>query len=376
MKKRLIIIGFLIPILFVLAFRIYVITHSTDIDPIDDTDLLLVRPDVAATNNAYQVFTNAMSLIYLPEEYDLDDYLWDVSEDVELSQEKIISLIESNSMVFAAIKDGTKREYCFKETASQSPILVRDFMQLHIMLLIKVKVLMDTAKLNEALDAARLSLRLGYLYEKDAEYVVDALAGITMIERSLFYIEEITDQRHLSSDIIPKLVKQLSELEDLRTGLENGYKSEYSFVANEVINQLTAVTTHKSSAMGVIQAITGKNYVFKPNATKKMLAEHWRHQINNLNNPGSVQLQQDTHDYKLPTGSIRKILFFLKENSVGKIFISLASLSDFSETHKHFYATEKSASDLKTKLLLKQQTPFRIHRFSIFNKIKTIALRF
>jgi hypothetical protein len=55
MKKAWIIYMIVMPILVVLGLRFYVSLHSRDIDPIDDTDLVLVRPVISAENNAYPV---------------------------------------------------------------------------------------------------------------------------------------------------------------------------------------------------------------------------------------------------------------------------------------------------------------------------------
>lgn len=331
----------LIPILIVLGFRLYVITHSSDIEPVDDTDLLLVRPDIPATNNAYQIFASATNLLYLPEGYDLGGFLWGDTNEVVVLQEPITSVLESNMMLIATLNEGCRKEFCVSTPPLQSSILPREFIQMHLVLLANAKIQMDSGNINEAFESALISLRFGYLVQKDAEYIIDALAGVCMIERSLACIEKITDQPDLPLDKVTELITTLSQLEDLRKGLENGYKSQYSPVASEMIDQLNIVK--------------GRGYIFKPNATKKILAEYWRRQINNLNNPDSVQIQHGALEYQLPKGFIRNRIFLLGENSVGKIFLSLATANDFSHIHKEIYSTETEVSDLKAKLLLKQQ---------------------
>ena len=355
MKKRWIILVLLIPILLVLGFRLYVMTHSSDIAPVDDSDLLLVRPDVPVKNNAYQVFTNAIDLLYVPEEYDLAEYLWCDSNEVSVSQEQITELLNKNKMLIAMIDDGVQREFCFRETLFELDIPIRKFLDIHLVLLAKIKELMDDRKFYEALDIARISLRFGYLVEKDAECFVEALAGITMLQRSLICIDELTNQYNFTQDQMSLLIKDLSKMKDLRIGMESSYRGQYSYAINESLDLIDSISKrHKSSSP--VQFLTGRDYAFKPNTTKKVLAEYWRRQIYNLKNPDHMQeMQYDSEKYRVPNEFITKMAFLFDENSIGKIFLSLNMLSDLSDHHEEVYKTEKMVSGLKTKLLLRQQ---------------------
>lgn len=353
MKKAWIIYTLVMPILVVVALRIYVSLHSQDIDPIDDSDLLLVRPVIAAKDNAYPVFANATNVFYLPEAYDLLAYLCEPTTGAKITQEEIVSLLESNKLFFAAIQDGAQRNFCFRDSPLQAPMAADELLQMNLVLLIKARRQMEAGNANEALDTVLLSLRLGQLVGRDAEYIVEALAGLTIISRTLFYAEKLAEHETVTPNRITKLLTQLGELENLKTGFENGSKTEYAWAVNDGINRVDTLSQN-NLAFRLARKAVGENYVFKPNTTKKVLAAYWRRQIEKLNNPDKVLPPFDTLEYELPQGRIQRTLFFLQENSVGRILLSVALLGDVSypETIR---STEEKVIAIKKKLLLKQK---------------------
>jgi hypothetical protein len=169
----------------------------------------------------------------------------------------------------------------------------------------------------------------------------------------LSYAEQIAEQEHLAADRIAKLIKQLGELQNLKTGFENGSKTEYLLVVKEGIDKVNTISQQNRMFRFAKKAI-GENYVFKPNTTKKVLAAYWRRQIDKLNNPDKILAPQDTLQYRLPKGYIRKALFFLEENSIGRILISVAMVGDVSYPETISSAEEK-ASAIKKKLLAKKK---------------------
>lgn len=353
MKKAWILYTLVMPILVVLGLRVYVSLHSRDIDPIDDSDLLLVRPAIAAKDNAYPVFANATNAFYLPEEYDLLAYLCEPTTDVKITPEQIASLLESNKLFFAAMQDGARRDFCFRESPLQSPVLASVLVQMNLVLLTKARRSMDAGKPNEALDTVLLSLRVGQLVGRDAEYIVEAMAGLTIISQSLCYAEQLAEHEAVTPDRITKLITQMGELENLKTGYENGSKTEYLLVVKEGLDRVDALSKNNLAFKFARKAV-GENYVFKPNTTKKVLAAYWRRQIEKLNNPDKVLAPFDNLKYGLPQGRIQRTLFFLEENSVGRILLSVALLGDVSYPETIASAEEK-ASVIKKKLLLRQK---------------------
>ena len=354
--KNWLIVVVLVPLLAAVAFRGYMFAHRSDIGPIDDLDLLLIRPDIAPEDNAYPVFASATNVLHLPEEYKLNDFLWGDTNEVVFSHEQIVALLETNTILIATISTGLNKEFCFRDNSLQAPILAREFSQMHTLLLTKVKVLLDAGKLDDAFDAALSSLRFGYLIQKDAEYIIEALSGIAMIQRSLIFIEKIIEQYKPPAVKRLALIEQLSNFENLRLGMENGYKGEYLVQANEVTRLLEFNQTRHKGFKPVLKIIS-KDYVFKPNATKKILADRWRRQIYNLNHPECVKVQQGTRDYEFPEGFLKSHLFCLKENSVGKIFLFVTAVGDFSGAHDEIYSAEIKVLELKKKLSLDLMLP-------------------
>jgi hypothetical protein len=212
---------------------------------------------------------------------------------------------------------------------------------------------MEAGKPNEALDAVLLSLRLGQLVGRDAEYIIEALAGLTIISQSVSYAEQLAEHEAVTPDRIATLITQMGELENLKIGFVNGSKTEYLLVVKEGIDRVETISQQNVMFRFAKKAI-GENYVFKQNATKKVLAEYWRRQIDKLNNPDKILAPQDTLQYRLPKGYIRKALFFLEENSIGRILISVAMVGDVSYPETISSAEEK-ASAIKKKLLAKKK---------------------
>lgn len=100
-----------------------------------------------------------------------------------------------------------------------------------------------------------------------------------------------------------------------------------------------------------------RDYVFKPNATKKVLAEYWRDQIDQLNHPEEIRLCLDMREYQVPVGLLQKIRFALGENSLGKALLMMCSIAEESVAHETETAhkTEKEVLALEKKLLSRQR---------------------
>jgi hypothetical protein len=363
MKKGLIIFVLLLPIILVLWFYIHVNTHSQDIPPIDDSDLLWVQPVIPATNNAFHVFTNAAQVLCLSEKNDDDlyTYLWDEEaseESKKASRQEIASLIESNRLFFALVSEGLQRDHFFiLEETNELAQSSMDLMKMNEVMLAKIKLLTEAGKVDEALDTAMLGLRLGELLERDGQRMIDALIGISIISRSLGFIEKIADLGTVSRDREEKLLKQLHQLKRLRTGLENGYKGYYTLLVNEVIGSMATIRYKTMTSHGARKFIR-KDYVFKPNATKKVLVEYWRDQIDRLKYPEKKnRIPLDMSECRSPKGRLQTIRFALGENSLGKALLMMSSIAEESVAHETETAhkTEEEVLALEKKLLSRQR---------------------
>jgi len=358
MKKGLIISALLFPVILVLLFYIHVNNNCYDIPPIDDSDLLWVQPVISATNNAFYVFTNAAQVLCRSEkdEEALDTYLWD-QEASEASkkeaQEQVASLVESNKLFFALVNEGLQKEhFLILEDTNELALSSMDMMEMNKVMLAKTKLLTEAGKVDEALDIALSSLRLGELLERDAQRMIDALAGLSIISRSLHFIDKIIDSGSVSSGREEKLLKQLDSLKKLRTGAENSYKNYYTLLVNEVIGSM-ATSRYKAMTSHGARKFIRKDYVFKPNATKKVLAEYWRDQIDQLNHPEKIRLCLDMREYQVPVGFLQKTRFALGENSLGKALLMMCSIAEESIAHETETAhkTEEEVLALEKKLL-------------------------
>jgi hypothetical protein len=363
MKKGLIISVLLLPVILVSFFYIHVNRHSYDIPPIDDADLLVVRPVMPATNNAYHVFTNAAQVLCLSEKYrdEIYDYLWSEEpseKSKSVTQEQMASLVESNKLFFSFMCEGVQRDHCVIENAQESPLSMSDVIEMNEMMLVKIKFLMEAGKVDEALDTAMISLRFGELLERDAQDSSPALAGISIISSVLAFVDKIMERGTVTPDREEKLLKQLQRIKRLRTGLENGYKAYYSFVVNEIIGSMETARYKAMASRGATKLIR-KNYAFKPNSTKKVLAEYWRDQIERLKYPEKEnRIPLDMSEYQMPKGWLQKTRFALGQNCVGKGLLVMCAITGNSIAHETEAAhkTEEKISVLEKKLLSRQQT--------------------
>jgi hypothetical protein len=361
MKKGLIISALLFPVILVLLFYIHVNRHCYDIAPIDDSDLLWVQPVIPATNNAFYVFTNAAQVLCLSEknEDDLYTYLRDEEASEErkkVAQQEIALLIESNRLFFASVSEGLQSSHCFIDDSAGSARLTMDLMKMNEMMLAKMKLLTEAGKVDEALDTALLSLRLGELLERDAYDNFIVRAGLYVISRSLDLIDKIIDRGSVSPDREEKLLKQLEKVKRLRTGLENSYKARYSFLVKEIIGSELGVSL-ATPGIHIPEKLIRKDYVFKPNKTKKVLVEYWRGEIERLNNPEKkIWAHLDMSEYQEPQGLVEEIRFALSENSIGKRLIELCTHSgDAVSNSEEAYKTEEEVLALEKKLLSRRQ---------------------
>jgi hypothetical protein len=105
-----------------------------------------------------------------------------------------------------------------------------------------------------------------------------------------------------------------------------------------------------------------KNYAFKPNATKKVLAEYWRDQIDRLKYPEKKsRAPLDMSEYQMPEGWLQKTRFALGQNCVGKGLLVMCAIAGNSIAHETEAAhkTEGEVLALEKKLLSKSEKAVR-----------------
>ena len=347
-----IVVGVTAVFFLLLCFLPHILSlFSSDIAPIDDSDLQLKKITILQDENAYYDLIKLEDTIYIPEEKDdlildhLSDKIWDEEFVKEILSENKEAL---GYFSVAASKSSFQDPACADpkeisiDTALPSLNVWRKMSHISA---IQALSLTKQGKDKEAFDEAFNSIRIGQKIQESQVPLIEYLVAMEMKKVGMETIQKMIVSSELSSEELKKYVRDMDEFYENEEGLVIALKGEYH-ISTKALDLITPGYSYKlnEEQKKLIKETSLYDFYFQPNKTKLYLAENIRKNIENISKPYSET--EIVEISELASSSPIKLYF--TENAVGKVLLDI-STSNFDSVIK-----KKCEADLivsTTKLL-------------------------
>ena len=327
MKKLIFFIGVFILLTF-LGF-VYFIFRFRDIPRVDDSDLLLSKVEIPKEENAYYFLKEAVSKIYIPNDKIkvIDDIVYKNAWDKEFVEE----LLEKNKDVFEIFEKATEYNYfqfpdfdpiSYSSLSSKSKNFALRLSDLSKLVIIKSKYLIKEGKEKEALDLIFGLIKIGHMIKEG--FIHDSIIysfGAQTKKYGLKALIEAVPYLYLSKEESKNYINRLKNFKGNKEGLIRAIKGDYmNFLKEKEVVEENLKNEFKKNNF-IARFINFPDYIifayfsYKPNETKKLIADLYRDVIDKAN--------KDCYEIKieklLPENLIGKMIYDKKIANVYKL---------------------------------------------------------
>lgn len=337
MKKiKRIIIGIII-IIVTIIFLPYILNLLTsDIDPIDDSDLNLQVIPISDKDNAYFDLIKIKDILYEPEGKEkeildmVDNNVWD---------QKLAEEIISNNQEAFELFSLAARKPKFQNPILANPENLNSYTELPPAYSwrkiaqfssIKALYLLKQNKNQESIQEALNSVYIGQKIQESHPSMIEYLIAMLMKEIGLESVQEIVSSSDFSTNELKKYASDMVNFYENEAGFNFINKGEYyvfrsniDVILNGDYNILKYYTDERNKD---ISKNLKSNYYFRPNETKNLFADYARRKIENANkfcnNIENIKYQRlDSSPY---------LKMYLTENAIGKtLFYTMANSKSY-----------------------------------------------
>lgn len=293
MKKLIFFIG----VFILLTFLGFVYFIFRDIPKVDDSDLLLSKVEIPEEENAYYPLKEAVSKIYIPPEKikAIDEIVYKDTWDKEFIEE----LLEKNKEVFEIFKKATEYNYfqfpyldtiSYISLSNESKNFALRLSDLSKLVIIKSKYLIKEGKEKEALDLIFGLIKIGHMIEEGFihDSIIYSFGAQTKKHGLKALIEEIP-YLHLSREESNNYINKLENFKGNKDGLIRALKGDYmNFLKEKEVVEENLRNEFKKNNF-IARFINFPDYIifayfsYKPNETKKLIADLYREGIDKAN---------------------------------------------------------------------------------------------
>jgi len=325
MKKLIFFIGFFI----FLTFLGFVYFIFRDIPRVDDSDLLLSKVEIPKEENAYYPLKEAIGKIYIPPEKikAIDDIVYKDIWDKKFVEE----LLEKNKDVFKIFKKASEYNYfqfpdldpiSYISLSSESKNFAVRLSDLSKLVIIKSKYLIKEGKEKEALDLIFGLIKIGHIIEEGLlhDSIIYSFGAQTK-KYGLKALMNVVPYLHLSKEESKNYINRLENFKGNKEGLIRALKGDYmNFLKEKEVIEENLRNEFKKNNF-IARFINFPDYIifayfsYKPNETKKLIAELYRDVIDKSN--------KDCYEIKIeklfPENLIGKMIYDRKIANVYKL---------------------------------------------------------
>lgn len=336
MKKiKKIIIGIIILIVLVILFPFILNLFTSDIDPIDDSDLSLQVITISDEENSYYDLIKIEDVLYQPEER--REEIIDMTEGRAWDEKLAEEIIFKNKEAFELFSLATKKsKYQNPNLAIPENInLYTEFTAMSSWRImseyssIRALYLSRQGKDKEAIEEALNSLYIGQKIQDSQVSLLEYLVAISIKERGLETVQKIIASADLDNIELKKYVSELKQFYENENGFIAVSKGEYnvgSLSIDALVNGDFDVFKYSTEEQNKDMAKKlNNNYYFRPNKTKALFASYARKKIKNANqfcnNIENVEIKR-----LAPTSYLE---MYISENLVGKVLNDIIANSSF-----------------------------------------------
>jgi hypothetical protein len=293
MKKLIFFVG----VFILLTFLGFVYFIFRDIPRVDDSDLLLSKVEIAKEENAYYPLKEAVSKIYIPNDKIkvIDEIVYKDTWDKEFIEE----LLGKNKDVFEIFEKAEEYNYfqfpdldpiSYISLSSESKNFALRLSDLSKLVIIKSKYLIKEGKEKEALDLIFGLIKIGHMIEEGFihDSVIYSFGAQTKKYGLKALIEEVP-YLYLSREETKNYINKLENFKGNKEGLIRAIKGDYmNFLKEKEVIEENLKNEFKKNNF-IARFINFPDYIifayfsYKPNETKKLIADLYRDVIDKAN---------------------------------------------------------------------------------------------
>ncbi len=267
------------------SLAVFVQVASRDAPPPDETEFAAVRPEVAPEDNAFTYFLEATNLLV---DTPNDALLVDFRMGKTPASNELREWIAKNAECLARVKRGTECAICLAppvETIETPVPYVNPWLHMQGVLEARARLARLDGRFAEAADDLAVGLRFGDLVQKDASSLIAYLVGVAIFSSSAESAMELARDPAAPPETLAQLAAELETIGPFDGGLVLAMKTEHRTACN-VVDDLCAKRDQMAlsacidlNTNRVWARLRNLRYFFKPNQTKRDLAEVHRFMI-------------------------------------------------------------------------------------------------
>ncbi len=290
-----------------------------DVPPPDTSDLVRVRPPLAAEDNAFPVLAAATNAFYWPDDEAIaGNYLAGKPVD----EEGVREILRRNAPCLEQIRRGVQYPSCqVPEVEGIETVIpyLSPWMKLGKTLAMEARMARLEGDHARATDTCLVLLRFGDLVQADGEGLLNYLVGRALLGHGIQQTLDLAVHEGLTEVELGRLAAALDGIRPAQAGLEQAYKVEYRCLARAV-DQLGRGEIALDDLAGADPSTKRRRPplpFFQPNATKQLMADYMRRMIWNSRQCFGTMVLEDTKA-TLGLNNGRGALF-MRRNPVGRI---------------------------------------------------------
>ena len=267
------------------GLAVFVAVASRDAAPPDETEFAAARPDVAPADNAFTYFLEATNHLV---EATNRQWLVDFRIGKTPASYELRELIAKNAECLSLLKRGTECAICLAppvETIEIPVPYVSPWLHMQGVLEARSRLARLDGRFAEAVDDLAVGLRFGDLVQKNASSLITYLVGTAIFGMSAESTLELARDPAAPPEALAQLAAELERAGPFDGGLVLAMKTEHRTSCN-VVDDLRAKQEQMMLSAGIdsnsnrwIKWMRNFRYFFKPNQTKRDLAEVHRFMI-------------------------------------------------------------------------------------------------
>ena len=314
MKKRLVRL-IIAAVLLILGTGVFLFTR--DEPPPDDADLRIPYLDIPDEENAFYYFNKAIGEIYVGEREERDRFR-SVLDGETWDQAFVEEFLDKNGNWAEYVQEGLRCErFQVPEITNINTLLpyLPEWRQMARLSSVRALYLLKTGREEEAFDECVRTVRFGHRIQNSHGNMIVFAVGLAVQEIGLKRFRNLLAETTSSPEALTPYIRRLGEYASRADGLANAFRNEYVIYARTFDDLAAGKPTSVSDRPGLLREIKMR-FVFKPNRTKRLLAEVMGLLIENTRKPYAEMRFPEPPDYLTKHSNAR---LYASGNGVGLI---------------------------------------------------------
>jgi hypothetical protein len=280
LKKALKIVATAVGILIAVLIAAFLLL-GRDGPPPDAEDLVPVRHEIPAEENAYTYLMLATNITYEPHGW-LD--LWDMATNEHWEADVFAALVETNAAPLALLDRAVRCERLQVPAMVRFDVPVRHLSHMRNaarLMDLRAKWLFRTGREEEAFECALEIARYGRMLEGGGGAVIHYLVGMAVHGLGLGCVEDFARKTSLPSGELVRLAEEVAGHGADREGLANAFRAEY-VLTSTIVDDLCEGRiglVDLCADEGVVPLLPKSGYFFQPNRTRRLFADAYREMV-------------------------------------------------------------------------------------------------